>query len=110
MLFILAIATIVISCEKENEHKNLCLVISEKAVPSSVSSAFQEKYSNVVVEKWFNKDNNGYCALFTFNGKETKALFSNFGNFQKEEVDQKGEHEDNDDNGCKCDIENKDED
>ncbi len=109
ILFILAIATIIISCEKETEHKNLCPVISDKVVPASVSRAFQQKYPNVIADKWFNKDNNGYCALFTFNGKETKALFDNNGNFQKEEIDQEGEHEDNDnDTGCECETEDED--
>ncbi len=108
MLFILAIATIIASCEKENEHKTLCPVISEKAVPSSVKSIFQEKYPNVTVKNWFNKDNNGYCALFIFNGKKTKALFDNNGSFQKEEVEQKGKHEDDDDNGCECETEDED--
>ncbi|MEO7310675.1 MAG: hypothetical protein ABIX01_09765 [Chitinophagaceae bacterium] len=102
ILFILAIATIGVACEKEHEHKNLCPVVSEKAIPTSVSSAFQGKYPNVIVEKWFNKDNKGYCALFNLNGKETKVLFDNIGNFQKEEMDQKGQHEDDDDNGCQC--------
>lgn len=108
MVLILAIATIVVSCEKEKESKNLCPVISEKAVPSSVISAFQQKYPNVIIEKWFNKDNKGYCAMFTFNGKETKALFDNNGNFQNEEIDNEGEHKDNDDNGCECETENED--
>ena len=95
---------IVVSCEKDNE--NLCPVVSAKDVPSSVISTFQGKYPNTIAETWFNKDNQGYCAVFTFNGKETKALFDNNGNFQKEEIDQEGDHEDDDDdNGCKCDTE-----
>ncbi len=108
ILLIFAIATIVVSCEKENEHKNLCPVISEKTVPSSVSSAFQVKYPNAIVSKWFNKDNKGYCALFILNGKETKVLFDNNGIFQNEEVEQQGDHEDNDDNGCECESEDED--
>ena len=120
IVFIFAIAAIVASCEKEKEHKNLCPVISAEAVPTSVSSAFREKYPNVIVEIWFNKDNSGYVAQFTLGGKETKAQFDNNGNFQNEdidqegeneEVDQEGEHEDNDeDNGCECDTEDEHED
>ena len=99
-------ATLIIACEKK-DIKNICPVVSEKALPVSVSSAFQQKYPNVVVEKWFNKDNNGYCAIFKSNGKDTKVLFDNVGNFQKEEVDDNGNsnHHDDNDNGCECEIE-----
>ena len=109
ILIILAITAMVASCEKDNEHKNLCPIVPEKEVPSSVINAFQVKYPNGIADKWFNKDNKGYCALLIINGKETKALFDNDGNFQKEEVDQTGDHQDNnDDDGCECEIDDND--
>ena len=58
---LIAITTIFISCEKEGDSKNLCPVVSEKALPAAVFTAFQQKYPTVLAEKWFNKDNKGYC-------------------------------------------------
>ena len=110
ILFILVVAATFVSCKKENDNDNLCPSVSEKAVPPSVSNALREKYPTAIVEKWFNKDNKGYCALFTYNGKETKVLFDNNGIFQKQEIEGIDEKDDIDKDGCECDIENDDDD
>jgi len=112
-LLILVLAfTIFTACEKLERERKACPTISSEAVPSTVMITFTTKYSETtVVKTWFNKDNKGYCALFTLNGKETKAFFDNNGNFQKEEIEQEGEHEDNDaddDSGCECELEDGD--
>lgn len=104
------------SCEKwellDKDKKDVpCQIVSSESIPSAVSSAFQTKYQGATVETWFNKDNTGYCALFTLNGVKTLSQFDNNGNFVKEEteVEQEGEYEDNEnDTGCECEIENED--
>ncbi len=112
LLITFALAMIFASCEKENEHNDDCPVISEKLIASAVSQAFKEKYSTAVVDKWFNKDNTGYCALFIIDGRKMLSQFSNDGTFVHEEADveQEGEHENNDDKDSGCECESDDED
>ena len=106
MLTVLAIAFA--SCEKKEGIKKSCPIVAADGLPKVVSSAFQAKYPTASVQKWFNKDNKGYCALVTINGIKKLIQFDNGGNFIKEETDiqQQGEHQDNeDDNECECDTE-----
>ena len=111
-LIIISISVLFLaSCEKlglEKKHKP-CATVSQDAVPTSVVSAFQTKHPGISAKKWFNKDNNGYTALFDSNGKEALDFFDNSGNFQKEEIDgdnQTGNHDDrDDDDGCECETE-----
>ncbi len=114
LIVILISFTILTACEKvnlfeRNKKDKLCPIVTTETIPSSVSTTFQTKYPGVVVEKWFNKDNTGYCALFTLNGKKTLSQFNNDGRFVKEEaeVDQQGNHQDDNskDSGCECKIE-----
>ena len=98
------------SCEKlglDKKHKP-CATVSQDGVPSAVVSAFQTKHPGIAVKTWFNKDNNGFTALFDSNGKDALDFFDNSGNFQKEEIDndQQGDHQDDDDDkGCECETE-----
>lgn len=115
LAIVLTLVTLV-SCEKLDllsKHKKdkPCAVVAAETMPSKVTASFQTKYLGVTVEKWFNKDNNGYCALFTLNGKKTLSQFNNDGVFLNEETDveQEGNHQDDNDNdsdsGCECETE-----
>lgn len=112
----LALITCLTACEKmelfdRDKKDKPCAIVSSETLPSEVSVAFQTKYQGATVETWFNKDNIGYCALFTFNSVKTLAQFNNDGSFVKEEteVEQEGEHEDEDnDSGCECEVEDDD--
>lgn len=111
LAIVLTLITLV-SCEKVdllNKHKKdkPCAVVSAETMPSEVTASFRTKYSGVTAEKWFNKDNNGYCALFTINGKKTLSQFNNDGVFLNEETDaeQEGNHQDDNDNDSECECE-----
>lgn len=110
-LVILALVITFASCEKK-EQKVLCPVVSLDAVPAAVVSTFHEMYPNVTADKWFNKDNIGYSALFTINGTQKLIQFDNTGKFVKEEIDlnHEGDHQDVDqtDGGCECETGNSD--
>ena len=108
------------ACEKIKEidlfHKKdkQCAVVTADQIPSEVTSAFSTKYPGASVEKWFNKDGTGFCALFTLGGKKTLVQFNNDGSFVKEEddMDEQGDHQDgdhhdkmNDDKRCDCEAE-----
>ncbi len=110
--FITGMVLLLFSCKKienifEHHHKDTpCPVISASAVPDGTLKAFQSKHPGIIPDKWFNKDNNGYAALFNSNGTKGLDFFDNNGNFQKEEIDnnnQKGNHQDND-KGCECET------
>lgn len=107
ILFLLIAFTITFtSCEK-NEEKKSCPVVTTDYLPKAVIAAFQQKYPTERVNKWFNKDNNGYCALVTINGEKELIEFDNIGNFVQEEIvnEQDGDHQDNnDDNECECET------
>lgn len=93
--------------KKEHQDKP-CAIVNSEAVPQSVNDAFNIKYQGVNVTTWFNKDGIGFCALFTQNGMQTIAQFSNDGIFVKEEAgnNQEGEHNDNNESkGCSCELE-----
>lgn len=102
------------SCEKQEffsrDKKDIpCPIVSSEAIPSAVSAALQTKYQAVTVETWFNKDDTGYCAMFTRNGVKTLVQFDNNGNFIKEQTEIEQENEDNDkDTGCECEVEDED--
>lgn len=116
-MMVAAIALSIASCEKMqhlnpfDKHKEQeqasCPVVTSENVPAAVTTAFAEKYAGATVTTWFNKDNTGYCASFTNNGVETKALFNNDGTFAKEETEthQKGKHNEEDETGCECELE-----
>ena len=108
LLILTVFAIAFASCEKKEDINKLCPVVAADGLPKVVTSAFQAKYPTVSVQKWFNKNNKGYCALATINGIKKLIQFDNDGNFVKEEADsqQHGEHHDNgDDNECECDTE-----
>ena len=115
MKILLVISTSVFlfaSCEKLNlfdKKDKPCTVLTQDAVPTAVVSSFQTKHPSTTVKKWFNKDDKGYAASFTSNGKGNVALFDNNGNFQEElENDEQGDHQDNDNEGCDCETEDND--
>lgn len=91
------------SCEKE-DPENLCPVVDKGALPKVVTSAFETKYPNVTVEKWFNKDNKGYYALAHINGLKTLVQYDKEGNFINEDVRDQGDDNQDDDDGCECDT------
>ncbi len=96
---------LVTSCEKQDKA---CPVVASEQVPTAVTNSFTTKYAGAAVTTWFNKDNKGYCADFTLNGTEMKALFDNNGNFMEEEVEGKDDHQSGnhaDDDGCECELE-----
>lgn len=101
----------------KEDTPNLCPTVNADAVPAAVTSAFKELYPEVTVTKWFNKDNTGYCALFTDNGIQKLVRISNEGTFVNEELvaDQQQEgdfqdhncnHSGNSASGCECDTGN----
>ncbi len=113
VVFISAAVLIALSaCERER-HVPKCPVVAEASIPKAVTTAFYAKYDGTFesashitkVEKWFNKDNKAYAALFMHGGKKTLSFFDNNGNFEQEQGfqgDQQGEHQDGDDEGCEC--------
>ncbi len=112
-LLILAFGLVaLVSCEKGNLFDNnkkdkACPVVAVESIPENVNTSFQTKYPGATVDKWFNKDNKGYCALFILNSKKTLSQFNNDGEFIKEEtnVEQEGNHQDSEDNECECETE-----
>jgi hypothetical protein len=80
------------SCEKMGMHdrddddNKACECVSNESVPSAVQSGFKTKYPQLTVDKWFNKDNSGYAAVFTQNGTRMLSEFNNSGTFQTESV------------------------
>ena len=114
LLFFVVALTLFMACENSGSNDNeknvkQCPIVKADAVPSLVISAFQTKYPGVTVDKWFNKDSMGYCALFIINNQKTLSQFNNDGSIVKEETDleQEGEHQDNaddNDSGCECET------
>ncbi len=111
LVILIGLATLS-ACEKGNlfdKKDKPCAIVTAETMPSSVTTSFQTKYPGIAVEKWFNKDNTGYCALFNLNGKKTLSQFNNEGSFVKEEteVEQEGNHQDGNDkdSGCECETE-----
>jgi hypothetical protein len=110
--FILLIAAITLLCSCEDselfqkkEKKNICPIVTSDLVPGTVTTAFTAKYSSASAITWFDKDGTGYCAIFTFNGSETKAFYDKTGNFVSEEVEQDGDNNNHDnDSGCECEL------
>lgn len=105
---------IIASCEKMDDFEprgrkdkveTVCPVVSSESMPSSIIKSFNQKYTDAKEVTWFDKDRIAYCAVFTFNGKQTKALFNHEGNFVSQEVETDNEAE-NDDNdaGCECEL------
>jgi hypothetical protein len=108
-IFIIALAALFASCEKHKfEKENICPVISTEALPGELPSAFNQKYSGATNVTWFNQDNVSYCAAFTLNGQEMKAIFDKSGTFLSEIQQNKGKHHEEDENGCECDIHHED--
>ncbi len=105
------------SCEKNVKipffHKKAkpCPSVSSESVPSSVKESFVQKYPGITVEKWFDKGDKGYAAVFSKNNTKNLAAFENNGNFIDE---QNGDNNDgdnnqengenNDDKGCNCNL------
>jgi hypothetical protein len=72
--------------EDESEESISCEVVTNETVPDVVQNAFTTKYPQTAAEKWFNKDNKGFSALFMQNGNKTLAQFDNNGTFRTEIV------------------------
>lgn len=105
--FLVIIIISLASCEKLSKEKQ-CPIVAPEQMPAAVTTTFAAKYPGSTVTTWFNKDNTGFVASFILNGNETKALFDNNGNFEKEDVEiendnQKGDHQD-EDSGCECEL------
>ena len=113
-LALFGLVVIITSCQKikEKMHKDIpCATVNSETVPQTVKDSFTRQYPGTNVNTWFNKDNNGYSALFTQNGTLIIAQFNNDGVLIKEgaESNQNGDHQDNnDDKGCSCEVEDKD--
>ena len=113
LLFIALVITALSSCEKlddlfDKDKSNTCPVVTNDQIPQTALKTMSTKYPQATTTTWFNKDGKGYCAVFNSNGKQTKAMFDNNGNFQSEEIEQQGDHEDDDDSGCDTEIEDND--
>lgn len=100
-----------VSCEKnDDETQELCPEVTRNEVPTEVTKAFDAKYPNTIVEKWFKKDDGGHCALITLNKVKTLAEFKDNGTFVEEEIENEtNEHEgnqdnDDDENDCDCEF------
>jgi hypothetical protein len=80
------------SCEKMGMHdrddddNRTCECVANESVPSQVQSGFKTKYPQLTADKWFNKDDNGYAAVFTQNGTKMLSEFDNNGTFKMENV------------------------
>ncbi len=55
-------------------------------VPTSVKKAFEKNFPNTTVKKW-DKEDGGYEANFTTNGKTMSATFDASGNLKETETD-----------------------
>ena len=55
-------------------------------VPAPVKESFEKKFPNTVVKKW-DKEDGGYEANFTSNGKTMSATFDASGNWKETETD-----------------------
>ena len=111
------VALVFAACHKmERGHEDTpCPVVSTESVPKNVKEAFTTKYPGAIVSTWFNKDNNGFTAMFTQNGNETYAQFNNDGafinedNYDNQQREHHGnKHDNEDDEGCSCDTEDAD--
>jgi len=111
VLILLFSAFALSSCEMEDEKDRPCPIVASEKIPDEVMTGFKTEYPADSVITWFNKDNNGYVALFNHNNTKKLAQFDNKGIFVKEEpeMEQDGEHHDDDDKGCDCETD-KDED
>ena len=100
------LSALIMSCEKEKEHKNLCPVIAKEIVPAAVRDSFNVKYPHAIIENWFYKDNALYCVSFTIDSRSSLSTFNQSGGFIKEvsDVQQEGNDEQDDDAGCKCEV------
>lgn len=99
---------------KESKSKP-CAAVNKESLSPEIVAAFKAKYPTATDENWYNKDDNGFAATFTLNGKKTLAIFNNDGSFANEQEannqegnNQDGDHEDNDDKGCNCELEGED--
>ena len=102
------------SCEKMDWfHKDKeCPTISRDALPSGLAAKFATAYPNASATIWFDQDGKNYVAVFMNNGVETDAVYDRFGNFISQEIesndDTSGENEDENEQGCDCDLETED--
>jgi hypothetical protein len=77
------------SCEKFEKHEDeprTCACVNNESVPENVRSSFMNRYPQNTPEKWFNKDDQGYVALFTKDNSRTMVQFNNDGSFKTENV------------------------
>lgn len=80
------------SCEKmgmrdrDDDDDKTCECVANESVPSQVQNGFKTKYPQLTADKWFNKDNDGFAAVFTQNGTKMLSEFDNSGTFKSESV------------------------
>ena len=116
-LLVALVVSLFVSCDvfessgNDDENDNPCQIVNEDDVPKEVKDSLFMRYPDIVPITWLNKDSNGYCVNFKDgSGKDITALFSNAGNFVAEEenvdVEQTGQHEDNqpENSGCSCEV------
>jgi hypothetical protein len=100
------------SCEKmEFFHKDKeCPTVSRGALPAGLAEKFSVAYPSATSTVWFDKDGKNYVAIFLNNGVETDAIYDHSGNFLTQEVEtaDDNDEENNDDQGCECDLETED--
>ena len=98
------------SCEKFGREKEerRCPLLTAEAVPAKVSDSFRTKYPNTNVEKWYNKDNEGFFAVFNSAGTKKVSLFNNEGGFVNENKLDDDEGYNENENGCEIDDEDED--
>ena len=107
-LVMIALGALLFSaCEKLDRKEKECSVVDNANVPAVVNESFRAKYPTLSVEKWFDKDGNGFAALFTSGGSKKISVFNADGGFVKE---QNAEEDENDDHEKGCEIEEGDDD
>lgn len=79
-----------VSCEKmgmrDRDDDRKCEYVANESVPVQVQTSFKNKYPQNTPEKWFNKDNKGFTAVFTQNGNKMLSQFDNDGTFKAENI------------------------
>lgn len=110
IILVLGLLFVGVSCDKDDDDvQKLCPEVSRTEVPVEVLNAFDAKYPNTNVEKWFKKDDGAHCALITLNNVKTLTEFKDNGTFVEEEIenendddDEEDQEEDDDDDDCEC--------
>ncbi|HXB41544.1 MAG TPA: hypothetical protein VNZ49_13465 [Bacteroidia bacterium] len=118
IIIVLAAFTLFSSCKKmedwnifkkeKEKNEKACPSVNSSDVPAQVTKAFEVKYPGASVKHWFTTDNKGYCALFMSGANKKIVLFGQDGAFQKETDINQNQEGNNQNNDCKCHIEDGD--